>query len=213
MGPAGIFSIHSLNPMTTTRLYAPLFIVGVLLSTSLFLLPGGAAAQMSTDSSPTLVEHLRSELTSKDQGRHERALLDVIALANCPATCTLSLHSIQNQTLRIENETGRGAVVDLNTLVPDLLASYRRGPADGHRLLALSALLNIGNEKALEQLLEQGGSQSAHVETTTHRSLVTFYLEKYPELRDRVARKRELSLQDVRRAKAVRVRMAKKQQG
>lgn len=99
------------------------------------------------DSPPTLGTHLRSELQAKDSMRRQMALLDINTLAYCTASCNISLRSVQNQQIRIENETGSGAFVDLDVLVPDLVKSYRQGPADGHRLLALSALLQIGNEK------------------------------------------------------------------
>lgn len=172
--------------------------------------PTGAVAQSSADSPPTLVKHLRSELQSKDSMRRQLALLDVNALVHCRATCTISLRSIQDKRIRIENETGMGSVVDLDALIPDLLESYRSGPADGHRLLALSALLHVGNEKALERLIDEGASQSAKLERATHHGLASFYLEKYPELTERALRTSRLSMDDVTRAKALRVKKAKK---
>jgi hypothetical protein len=142
--------------------------------------------------------------------QRESALIDVIALATCPETCTVNFRSIEEKKLTISDETGTGGVVELNALVPDLLDTYRSGPADGHRLLALSALINIGNETALEQLIEEGARQSDKTNRATQRSLAAFYLEKYPELMERTLKTNRLSMDDVRRAKAVRVKRAMK---
>jgi len=74
--------------------------------------------------------------------------------------------------------------MDLEALVPDLMKAYRSGSADGHRLMALSALINIGNAKALEQLAAESSDRSSEqprrVNKTTQRSLAAFYLEKEP---------------------------------
>jgi hypothetical protein len=156
-----------------------------------------------------LVKHLRKELQSKNAMRRQMALLDVNVLAHCRESCTVNLQSIQGKQIRIENEAGAGTVVDLDGLIPALLKNYRRGPADGHRLLALSALLHIGNEKALDQLVAQEGEQSKAVERATQRGLAGFYLEKYPELMTRAQRTQRLTLDDVARAKALRMRRSK----
>lgn len=193
-------------PLTSTL---PLF-VALLLGMGLSVLPMQAVAQSSSDSPPTLITHLRSELQAKDSMRRQMALLDINTLAHCTASCNLSLRSVQDQQIRIENEAGVGTMVDLDVLVPDLLKSYRTGPADGHRLLALSALLQIGNERSLEQLIDEGASQSGKVEKATQAGLAAFYLEKYPELMDRTMRTNRLSIDEVAKAKAFRVKKAKK---
>jgi hypothetical protein len=168
-----------------------------------------AIAQMSENTPPSLVQHLRSDLKSDDAAQREHALVDIIALASCTDVCTVNFRSISEKKLSIDNKTGTGHVVELNALVPDLLKTYRSGPADGHRLLALSALINIGNEEALEQLVDEGGRQSKAITKATQRSLAAFYLEKYPELAERTTKTKRLSLDDVRRAKAVRVRQVR----
>lgn len=186
-----------------------LLAVALLLGTG-FLTPSQAVAQSSDDGPPTLVKHLRSGLQSGDDVEQQAALLDIVALANCPASCTIPLQSIQGKEIRIGNEAEAGSVMDLDALVPDLIKTYWRGPTDGHRLLALSALLYIGNERAFEQLIENGEEQSPAMEKTMHRQLASFYLENYPELTDRTVRTRQLSLDDVARAKALRVKKMKK---
>lgn len=75
--------------------------------------------------------------------------------------------------------------MDFDVLVPDLIRIYWRGPNDGRRLMALSALLHIGNERAFEQLIESSDQQSPAMEKNMHRLLAGFYLEKYPELSER----------------------------
>ena len=178
-----------------------------LLGAGLLAVPGQlASAQADTDAPPSLIQHLRSDLQSSDAMKRENALVDVIALANCPSTCTVNLRSIEEKKLSINNETGTSTIVELDVLIPDLLATYRSGPADGHRLLALSALINIGDEAALEKLVEDGTSSSEKTNRATHKSLAAFYLEKYPELAERTMQTKKLSLDDVHRAKAVRVR-------
>lgn len=164
---------------------------------------------------PSLIEHLRAEIGSKDAMRQQNALMDVIVLSRCEASCTVNFQSIPDKMLRVENESGVGSAIDLNALVPDLMKAYRSGPADGHRLLALSALVNIGNARALEQLATESSDgssqQSRRVDKKTQRSLAAFYLEKYPELRGRMGRAMTFSVEDVRRAESVRVKLAKKE--
>jgi len=182
-------------------------LIAVLFSAGLLLVPTQTAtAQMSDDRPPSLIQHLRSDLESNDALRRENALVDIIGLASCPNTCTISFRSIEEKKLRIQNETGTGTVVELTALIPDLLEAYRSGPADGHRLLALSALINIGDEKSLERLIDEGARQSKAMNQATHKSLVAFYLAKYPELTERTMKTKRLSLSDVHRAKVVRVR-------
>lgn len=164
-----------------------------------------------SDRPPSLIEHLRNDLRSDDPMQRERALVDVIALAGCAETCTVSLQSIEERQLRIANETGTGAVVELTNLVPDLLEAYRSGPADGHRLLALSALINIGNPQALEKLVEEGNNQSEKTRRVTHRSLAAFYLAKYPELKEGAFKSKALSIEEVRRAETLRIRKLKEE--
>jgi hypothetical protein len=168
-------------------------------------------AQRSTDDDPpTLLKHLRNELQQEDLMRREAALMDIIALANCEESCTVSLHSIQDKPLNIEGETGKGAVVDLTALRSDLLNTYRKSPADAHRLMALSALLRIGDDKTLEKLLQKRPFQSDKVRRVTEMGLAQFYLEKYPELMEQATHTGQLSIRDVKRAKALRVKAEKK---
>jgi hypothetical protein len=162
------------------------------------LLRPGAAAEP-----PTLISHLRSELQQSDPARRDHALVDVISLANCPASCTVALQSTDRKKVTIANETEKGAVMDLSTLTPALIDVYRDGPADGHRLLALSALLKIGNEQAIDRLVDESALQSESVAHSTHRGLAAFYLAKYPELEAKTMQRGRLSLEDVQRARAL----------
>lgn len=184
-----------------------LLLSGLLLGAALLAFPLEATAQ--DDGQPTLVKHLRSELKAKDAERRHMALVDINTLAHCGESCTVNLQTVQGKRVQFESDAGKGSVVDLDGLVPDLLESYRRGPADGHRLLALSALLHIGNERALERLIEEETPQSKGVKRATQRGLASFYLTKYPELMKRAVRTRQLSLDDVAEAKAYRMRKAK----
>lgn len=185
-----------------SRLSAVLF-----LGAGLVAVPGQTAT--AQDAPPSLIQHLRSSLHSDNAEQRSNALVDVIALAGCSEACTVSLGSVEEKKLTINNETGTGAVVELNALVPDLLEVYRTGPTDGHRLLALTALINIGNETALERLIDEGASQTEEMNRATQKTLAAFYLEKYPELAERTMKTKRLSVDDVRRAKALRLREAK----
>lgn len=183
-------------------------LAAALFGTALFMVPVPQSVAL-TDRPPSLIEHLRNELRSRDSTQRQRALVDVIALAGCAETCTVRLQSVEEKKLSFANETGTGAVVELTNLVPDLLEVYRSGPADGHRLLALSALINIGDQQSLEKLVEEGESQSEKTKRATHKSLAAFYLAKYPELMERTLKTKNLSIEDVRRAEILRIRKLK----
>jgi hypothetical protein len=157
---------------------------------------------------PTLIKHLRTELHSGDPVRRDNALVDITTLGRCTASCSVFLVSIPGKKVSFENETGVGTAIDLGALTPDLIQVYQSGPADGHRLLALSALINIGNQDALKKLAREISSQSAAVQRHTHRTMVAYYLEKYPELREETVRTRVLKIEDVDRAERVRLRLA-----
>lgn len=194
----------SLPSMVLPIFLAGLFGMGSLVSPTL-------TSIASTDDPPTLVKHLRTEMRSKEPMRRDLAILDVIVLARCTGSCTIQLASIEGKQIRIENETGVGRLVDLDALTPDLLDVYRRGPADGHRLLALSALINIGNQKALEQLMTDAPNRSNEVQTSTNRSLAAFYLETYPELTKRALRSKRIYIEDVQRADRLRLKVARRE--
>jgi len=69
---------------------------GLVMGLAGLLAAGPLLAQSSTEH-PTLIKHLRTELRSKDDVRQERALIDVIGLARCEASCTVSLQSATNR--------------------------------------------------------------------------------------------------------------------
>jgi hypothetical protein len=163
------------------------------------------------DTSPTtLIDHLRTELRANDVLRQQNALVDVIALANCQAACNVNLRSASDKGVRIENETGVPSVLDLTALVPDLMHNYRSSPEDGTKLLALSALINVGDERSIEALVGTRTKKSDRVERTTQRSLTAFFLTRYPELKDRAVRSGSFSLADVVRLRQQRARDARK---
>lgn len=181
-----------------------------------------AAAPLYAQSSaepPTLIKHLRAELGAKDADRQTRALIDIISLANCQASCIVSLQSKTDRAIRIENETGAGNVFDLDVLTPDLLRVYRTGTyrneaESGPKLLALSALINVGNQRALEQLVSEKETQTRRVQKATDRSLAAFYFAKYPELIERSTRNNHtFSLDDVQRAEVLRLKREKRAGG
>ena len=206
--------------MNLIRLFSPQTALLLALAGSLLGAPLAAAPVLGATAQdpPTLTEHLRTEIGSQDALRQENALMDVIMLSRCEASCTVDFFSIPDKTLHVENESGVGRIMDLNALVPDLMKAYRTSPVgghDGHRLLALSALINIGNAASLEQLAtdssDPSSRQSDWVNRNTQRSLVGFYLAKYPELAEQITRNNTFSVQDVRRAEGARVRLAKKE--
>lgn len=200
----------TLSPMTSTTLprLAALCSRGVAVVLTALLLMGipDASALSSTgpDGPPSLTDHLRTELRADDPDRQNRALSDVVALASCEARCEVTLQSAGDNALRIENESGVGRALDLEALTPDLLTVYRSGPTNGHRLLALSALINIGDEEALERVIDVKSEQPARVEAATNRSLAAHYIEQYPTLAKQAFRTGRLSIEDIRRAQASR---------
>jgi hypothetical protein len=138
------------------------------------------------------------------------ALVDVIALANCESSCVLKLRSIQKRNLRVDSETEMGAGGNVRDLAPDVRRLYRLEPIEARKLLALSALIHIGEEQALESLIEMPADRiSMRVQQQTNRSIATFFLERYPELRHRAERTGHLSLVEVRRARAAHLKRAR----
>jgi hypothetical protein len=207
-----------------TRLHGPSFrglslrglLVAGLLLTWAVLGAGALASDLpraerlgeSLGDPPTLIKHLRTELHSKDPVRRDLALVDIAGLGRCTASCSVTLLSVPGKNVSIANDTELGTVVDLEVLVPDLIRVYQRDPVDGHRLLALAALIYIGNQAALEKLIAEIPSQSPDVQQRTTRTLVGYYLEKYPELREETERTRVLEIEDVERAERLRLQVA-----
>jgi len=197
-----------------TSVYRSLVIFLALLLIGGLTNAGTAVAISLAPSSPvlsTLSEHLRSELRSMDATRQERALIDVVALSQCTASCTIKMSSLPMRKIRIDNDTGAGSVANLTILTPVLTRIYRVGPTDELRLLALSALLNIGDETSLDAVVEHVASVSPRVKTVTHRGLSTFFLTKYPELNMRISRNGTLALDDIHVARARAERQMRKQ--
>ena len=197
-----------------TSVYRSLVIFLALLLIGGLTNAGTAVAISPVPSSPalsTLSEHLRSELRSMDATRQERALIDVVALSQCTASCTIKMSSLPMRKIRIDNDTGAGSVANLTILTPVLTRIYRVGPTDELRLLALSALLNIGDETSLDAVVEHVASVSPRVKTVTHRGLSTFFLTKYPELNMRMSRNGTLALDDIHVARARAERQMRKQ--
>ncbi len=160
-----------------------------------YTLPNDAPTAVS------LVDHLHTELRSKDALRRQNALDDVVALASCAASCTISLRSLPGKKIRIENETGIGPVVDLTTLIPDVERIYLTDRSDERRLQALDALLSIGNEPSLERLIATPARSSAHVQEMTQRGVARYFMDKYPTLKTRALRRGTFTLDDVERAR------------
>ncbi|MFP4229475.1 MAG: hypothetical protein ACLFTE_11705 [Salinivenus sp.] len=163
-----------------------------------------------TTPSLSLIDYLRTELRAKDDARRQNALTDIMALASCSASCTVSFRSFPGHTVRIENETGMGSVVDLTALLRDVERVYRRDRSDEVRLQALDALIGIGNEPTLERLINSPASSSSHVAKHTQRKLVGFYLDRYPELNDRAFQRGTFSLDDIETVRLQRKRMERR---
>lgn len=155
---------------------------------------------------PGIIDHLRNEIRDRDPDRQENALVDVIALAACQGSCDVQLQSRPGESARID-----GASMDLDRLGPALLHAYRYGATDQHRLLAIAALINVGNEKSIDALIETPTPVSEKVARTTQRHITSFYLDRYPELRRRVQRTGTVSLDDVAWARARHERALRKQ--
>lgn len=172
-------------------------LLGVAVTTAA---PVDAEATLQLQST-TLVEYLRGELETRDEARKQRALTDVIVLANCRTSCTVAFQSIPDQMLRIENEAGVGTAVDLTGLVPDLLNVYQTAKMDGTQLLALAALIDIGNEKSLETLISSASTRSPRIAQVTRKRVAAFFVNRYPELEERALRSRTFTLADVERAR------------
>jgi hypothetical protein len=181
---------------------------GATLALAALLLVGlpeaSAVAGPGPDAPPSLTDHLREELRSQEPERLNRALTDIVALAGCEDACVVALQSDHENTIRIENESDVGHPIDLASLTPDVLSVYRDGPTPGHQLLALSALLQIGDEQALERVVDLKDEQPGRVEAATNRSLAAYYLDRYPELSTPTFRAKQLSIEEVRRAQAAR---------
>lgn len=209
------YSLLSIRSMG--RLLLCLLVAGSLAAVPVAATPFSESSfsQVSTtdpvEGSPTLMKHLRTELQIDDPTRRHNALLDVVALTKCPESCTISMNSASIKKLHIQNETGLGTAIDLDPLIPVLLKTYRSDPNDGYRFMALSALLNIGNDKALNQLIVDSAFQPTHVKQMTHRRIAAFYLTMYPELTESTYRSKNLQMNDVVRAKAARAKLAKAQ--
>ena len=199
-----------MNPTTRfwTRLLPTLVLAGSLsvmgsLSHAA-LLPKDEAPLVQTD--PTIIDHLRTEIRDRDPARRENALVDVIAMATCQAPCTVQLTSLPGESVRI-NDT-ENALVGLG---PDLFQVYRSGPTDQHRLLALSALMSVGDEGRINRLIEKPVPVSFELERKTQRHIAAFYLDRYPELQRRAERTGTISIDDVKGARARHERALRKQ--
>ena len=185
------------TPRFWTRLLPALLLTGSL---TLAGSPAPAAPPTQDQASfvrvdPVLLEHLQTEIRDRDPDRRERALVDVVALAACQSACTVQMKSLSGETVRI----GDG---DLTGLGPALLRVYRAGPTDEHRLLALSALMNVGDEASIDALIGKPVPVSFELARTTQRYITAFYLDRYPELQNRARRTGTFSLDDVKIARA-----------
>ena len=203
----------------TRSYFVPAFFSLLLLA--LGALSGGPVQRAEAQPTPTLTEELETALQSRSWLQRYLALLDVSSIANCPGECTFALYTFEDRefTFLRDTEMGTGTdmstgeVVDLAALSPELVSNYRLGPDDRSRMLALSALLGIGDETGLNVLLEDAPSQSETVNRTTQKSITAFYLDRYPELA-RTARMNggEIAFRDIDRAKKMRDKQAVKAQ-
>lgn len=191
--------------------FLPLLLLLVI--PNLWAAPGPSPSELQfAEDPPTLVGHLRTELRAKTTTRQEQALADVISLSGCFASCTVQLQSLGQQSIRlqIDNTTGVGPLLDLNALNPDLLRIYHTGKTDEARLMALSAIMGLGNETTIESLVNTPSSQSARVGDITHRVVVQFFVNAYPELLKNGQKLRTVSMDEVAELRAERVRQARR---
>lgn len=179
-------------------------VMALLLAGSLILIGSPAYATHPSEdeavlvrTDPAVIKHLRAELRARDWDRQESALVDIVALATCQTGCSVQLRSMPGKTVRGSADVS----ADLLGLGPDLLQTYRTSPNDGHRLLALSALINVRDEESIDVLIENPGPVSSELARKTRMQVTSFYLERYPELRHQVERTGVLSLNDVRIAR------------
>ena len=212
--------INTSIPITSRLLFifvAGLLLAGVLLTIPVVAVPvvaAPSASELSTSEAadpPTLVKHLRASLHARDATHRQNALVDVVVLSACQASCIVQLRSISNRMLRIDNESGVGTAVDLDALATDLMAVYRNNRFDdGEHLLALAALINIDNRNALVQLIHDSTvrpyQQSQRVRRVTQLSLAAHYRGLYPELMTTANRNNSFSIADVDRAEARRAK-------
>lgn len=158
----------------------------------------------------SLIDHLHAELRSKDAVRRQYALDDVVALASCSASCTVSFRSLPGKMIRVENETGIGSLIDLTALLPDVEKIYYTDRSDERRLQALDALLSIGNERSMKRLINRPARSSAHVHKMTQQGVARYFVDKYPALRESALRRGFFSLDDVDRAREQQERMMRR---
>lgn len=170
--------------------------------------PTHAPSDLATPRS--LTDHLHAELRSKDALRRQNALEDVMTLAACSASCSISFRSLPGKMIRIENEMGIGPVIDLTTLLPDVERIYYRDRSDEMRLQALDALLSIGNERSMERLVTTPARSSAHVREMTQRGVARYFMDKYPSLEKQALRRGDFTLDDVERARKQQERMERR---
>lgn len=199
-----------MNPTTRfwTRLLPTLVLAGSLsvmgsLSHAA-LLPKDEAPLVRID--PEILEHLRTEIRDRNPDRRENALVDVIAIATCQSPCTVQLRSLPGESVRFNDAENA-----LAGLGPVLLRAYRSGPTDQHRLLALSALMNVGDEEVIDRLIEKPVPVSFELDRKTQQHIAAFYLDRYPELQRRAERTGTISIDDVKVARARHERVLRKQ--
>jgi hypothetical protein len=128
-------------------------------------------------------------------------MMDVIVLANCPLACTVRLLSFPTKVIHVYSDPDFGSVIDVSALVPDLVWVYRTGSTDGMRLLALAALLHIGDEASLEDLLFGPADVSPRVAVDSRKHIISFFLGLYPDLKEGVTRTGRLSQRDLHLAR------------
>lgn len=213
---AAVLSIQTLLRSVMTcfqRSICFLLLLLLFAPSNLWAAPGPSPLEPEIEGDPpTLVGHLRTELRANATTRQEVALTDVISLGGCFASCTVQLQSLGQQRIRlqIDNTTGVGPLLDLNALSPDLLRIYHTGRTDAVRLMALSAIMGLANEAAIESLITVPSSQSARVRELTHRVVADFFVNVYPELLREGQQIRSVSLDEVAELRGERTRLARR---
>lgn len=164
---------------------------------------------MSSDFEPaalSLHAHLRNELQSDRPSRQQAALQDIVLIAHqCANPCAVRLNSRDGAFLRVEHDLGLQSILDFSTLAPDVLDVYRSSADEGIQVMSLSAILRIGHEPTIEALVASVDDQSPKIKRMTHRSVWSYFTEKYPEIHGDSPR-RLLTLDEVARARAERKR-------
>lgn len=168
--------------------YATALLVS-LIAGALFLSPGSAAFGQGTSLAPEGVER-DSGVWKKQLGKQYAQVLQS------------NIRQVREDALASLITIAHRGQHDLSAAVPALLGLYTRERNETERMMAVTALRVIGNEKGIEQLvLLSENERDRKVRDHTRRNIVDYYLTTYPELRSTLGNSKRLTYARIQRAK------------